>query len=591
MSGGLSFWDWLIVCLYLAFALGVGVYFSKRASSSTQEYFLSGRSLPWWLVGTSMVATTFASDTPLAITEMVRKYGLWRNWFWWNAAITHLMCVFLFARLWRRAEIVTDNELIELRYSGKPAALLRGFKAIYFGIIYNFIVMGWVINAIASVIGVMVGVNQGWQQSILVWGCSAIALTYAVMSGYWGVVITDLVQFIIAIAGSIFLAVVAFSTMGGFGGIQEKIIALKIGMGEATFNFFPPFSLSLNSPFVTMTLFLFIMWWAHYYADGGGYVIQRMASCKNEKHSLMATLFFAFTNMVRGWPWIMVALASLVLFPELSQDKEAYPMVINYCMGVGFKGLLVASFLAAFMSTIDTHLNWGASYLINDVYRRFIKKSASEVHYVRITKLTVIGLMVGGALTAFGIERISAAWELTVEMGAGIGAVLILRWFWWRVNAISEIVALTSSLVIASLFLLGKHLWPEVSIAGFELATMPFHIKTLIIVPISMVCWLIATYLTKPESQEVLNRFYRKVCPGGWWRVIDPSLIDPEKSVFNSQFIISWLAGILFIFGSTLGLGYFIFQSYTKCLVCALLSIVGGMVIWINIKNMGNYNE
>jgi len=586
MGGGLSFWDWSIVCLYLTFALGVGVYFSKRASSNTHEYFLSGRTLPWWLVGTSMVATTFASDTPLAITEMVRRHGLWRNWFWWNAAITHLMCVFLFARLWRRAEIVTDNELIELRYSGKPAALLRGFKAIYFGIIYNFIVMGWVINAIASVIGVMVGVNQSWEQGILVWGCSAIALTYAVMSGYWGVVVTDLVQFIIAIAGSIFLAVVAFSTVGGFSGLKETISVSQAGMGDATFRFFPPFSLSLDSPFVTMILFLFIMWWAHHYADGGGYVIQRMASCKNEKHSLLATLFFGFTTMVRGWPWIMVALASLVLFPELSQDKEAYPMVINYCMGVGLKGLLVVSFLAAFMSTIDTHLNWGASYLINDVYRRFIKKDASELHYVRITKLMVIGLMGGGTLTAFGIERISAAWELTVEMGAGIGAVLILRWFWWRINAMSEIVALASSLVMASLFLLGKHFWPEVSIAGFELATMPFHIKTLIIVPISIVCWLIATSLTEPESQEVLNHFYRKVCPGGWWRGIDPSLIKPDRSVFNLQFIVSWLAGILFIFGSTLGLGYFIFQSYTKGLVCMLLSIGGGVVIWIYIKRI-----
>ena len=586
MGGGLSFWDWSIVGLYLVFALGVGVYFSKRASSSTQEYFLSGRTLPWWLVGTSMVATTFASDTPLAVTEMVREHGLWRNWFWWNAAITHLMCVFLFARLWRRSEVVTDNELIELRYSGKPAALLRGFKAVYFGIVYNFIVMGWVINAIASVIGVVVGVNQGWQQSILVWGCSAIALTYAVMSGYWGVVVTDLVQFVIAIVGSIFLAVVAFSAVGGFSGIQEVLVASQTGMGDATFYFFPPFSLSLDSPFVTMIIFLFIMWWAHHYADGGGYVVQRMASCKNEKHSLLATLFFAVTNMVRGWPWIMVALASLVLFPELSQDKEAYPMVINRCMGVGLKGMLVVSFLAAFMSTIDTHLNWGASYLINDVYRRFVKKNATEVHYVRVTKLVVVGLMIGGALTAFGIERISAAWELTVEMGAGIGAVLILRWFWWRINAISEIVALASSLMMAFFFLLGKYFWPDVSVLGFELATIPFHIKTLIIVPVSIVCWLTATCLTEPESQEVLNRFYRKVCPGGWWRGIDPSLIKPDKSVFNSRFVISWLAGILFIFGTTLGLGYFIFQSYTKGLLCFLLSVAGGVIIWINIRKI-----
>jgi Na+/proline symporter len=580
----------LIVALYVIFTMGVGVYFSKRASANTQEYFLSGRTLPWWLVGTSMVATTFASDTPLAITEMVRKYGLWRNWFWWNAALTHLLCVFFFARLWRRAEVVTDNELIEMRYAGKSAAVLRGFKAIYFGIFYNFIVMGWVINAIASVIGVLLGVKEGWELSVLVWGCSAVALTYAVLSGYWGVVVTDFIQFIIAIMGSIFLAVVAFSRLGGLSGLQEKLLISPAGMGDAAFSFFPPLSLSPNSPFVSMIVFLFVMWWANHYADGGGYIIQRISSCKDEKNALFATLFFAFVNMVRGWPWIMVALASLVFFPTLSQDKEAYPLVIQYCMGAGFKGLLVASFLAAFMSTIDTHLNWGASYLLNDVYRRFIHKNAPEGHYIRVTKLMVVGLMAGGAMTAFWIERISAAWELTVEMGAGIGAVLILRWFWWRINAVSEIVALASSLLVACLFLLGKYFYPQVTILGFTFATIPFHIKTLIIVPVSIVCWLTATLLTEPEPQEVLDRFYQKVCPGGWWKVINPSFIKPDKSVFNARFVVNWFAGLLLIFGGTLGLGYVIFQSYFRAFLCILLSLLGGVTIWFTVKNGVNYD-
>ena len=580
----LSLLDWLIVALYLIFTLGVGVYFSKRASSSTQEYFLSGRTLPWWLVGTSMIATTFASDTPLAITELVRKYGLWRNWFWWNAALTHLMCVFFFARLWRRSEIVTDNELIELRYSGKPAAVLRGFKAIYFGIFYNFIVMGWVINAIASVIGVMVGVSQGWEESLLVWVCSAIALIYAVMSGYWGVVVTDFIQFIIAITGSIVLAVVSLSRLGGLSGLQERILTSQPDGGQVAFGFFPPMSFDLESPFVSMLVFLFVMWWANHYADGGGYIIQRIASCKDEKNSVLATLFFAFTNVLRGWPWIMVALASLVFFPTLSQDKNAYPMVMGYCMGVGMKGLLVASFLAAFMSTIDTHLNWGASYLLNDLYRRFIKKNASEAHYVRITKLMVIGLMAGGALTAFSIERISAAWELTAEMGAGIGAVLILRWFWWRINAVSEIVALASSLLLAFFFLLGKYFWPQATVLGFEFVTLPFHIKTLVIVPVSFACWLTATFLTEPESQEVLNRFYRKVCPGGWWRNIDRSLINPEKQVCNARFILNWFSGIFLLFGTSLGLGYALFQCYLKSLLCIIMAVLGGVIIIVTTK-------
>ena len=582
----LSLLDWFIVALYLIFTLGVGVYFSKRASSSTQEYFLSGRTLPWWLVGTSMIATTFASDTPLAITELVRKYGLWRNWFWWNAALTHLMCVFFFARLWRRSEIVTDNELIELRYSGKPAAILRGFKAVYFGIFYNCIVMGWVINAIASVIGVMAGLSQGWERSLLVWVCSAIALIYAVMSGYWGVVVTDFIQFIIAITGSVVLAVVAVSRLGGFSGLREKILTAQSDISQGTLGFFPPVSFELDSPFVSMLVFLFVMWWANQYADGGGYIIQRISSCKDEKNSVLATLFFAVTNVLRGWPWIMVALASLVFFPTLPQDKDAYPMVMGYCMGVGMKGLLVASFLAAFMSTIDTHLNWGASYLLNDLYRRFFNKNASEAHYVRITKLMVIGLMAGGAITAFSIERISVAWELTAEMGAGIGAVLILRWFWWRINAVSEIVALVSSLLLAFIFLLGKYFWPQETILGFEFATLPFHIKTLIIVPVSMACWLTATFFTEPESQEVLNRFYRKVCPGGWWKNIDRSLINPDKQVFNARFIINWFSGIALIFGTSLGLGYALFQCYIKSLLCFAIALISGVIIIVTAKKL-----
>jgi Na+/proline symporter len=345
-------------------------------------------------------------------------------------------------------------------------------------------------------------------------------------------------------------------------------------------------SLELESPFISMVIFLSVMWWANHYADGGGYIIQRIASCKDEKNSVLATLFFAFTNMIRGWPWIMVALASLVFFPTLAQDKDAYPLVMRYCLGVGMKGLLVASFLAAFMSTIDTHLNWGASYLLNDLYRRFIKKNASEAHYVRVTKLMVIGLMAGGAVTAFGIERISAAWELTAEMGAGIGAVLILRWFWWRINAVSEIVALTSSLLLAMFFLLGKYLWPQATILGFEFATIPFHIKTLIIVPVSLVCWLTATFLTEPESQAVLNRFYLKVCPGGWWRGIDTALINPDKRVLNARFVINWFSGIVLIFGTTLGLGYAIFQSYIRSLLCIIMAALSGIVIIFTIKKL-----
>ena len=401
--------DWAIIISYIIFSLGVGIYFSKRAASSTEEYFLSGRSLPWWIVGTSMVATTFAADTPLAITEFVRGPGIWQNWFWWNLLMGSLLGVFLFSRLWRRAEVLTDNELLEIRYSGKPAAFLRAFKAGYFAILYNFIVMGWVFGSIALAI---IALNY-------VGGMETLLLKLNQLLG------TD---------------VVTENTLKFIPPIPDE------GLGTQTF---------WESPFSKFLIFTTIMWWSHHGTDGGGYIIQRMSSAKNERHALLATLWFNLAHYaVRVWPWIIVAVVSIVMFPIIPSEyselgvKAGYPLVMNTLLGPGLKGILIVSFLAAFMSTIDTHLNWGVSYLINDIYRRFFKPDESERHYVFAGKIMTIVLMVLAAFTALKMQSISKAWEFIFSMGAGIGLVLILRWFWWRINAWSEITALATSIII-----------------------------------------------------------------------------------------------------------------------------------------------
>ena len=520
--------DWAIIIAYIIFSLGVGIYFSKRAGSSTEEYFLSGRSLPWWIVGTSMVATTFAADTPLAITEFVRGQGIWQNWFWWNLLLSGLLGALLFSRLWRRAEVLTDNELLEVRYSGKPAAILRAFKAGYFSILYNFIVMGWVINAMASVTAVMLNIDR-WTA---VWACVIIALIYALLSGFWGVVMTDLVQFVIAMAGSIILAIIAVNAVGGMDLLLEKLQALTSSgvVHENTLKFIPPIpnadisSLTFwESPFSKFLIFITIMWWSHHGTDGGGYIIQRMSSAKNEKHALAATLWFNIAHYaLRVWPWIAVALVSMVVFPIIPESyselgtKAGYPLIMNEFLGAGLKGLLVVSFLAAFMSTIDTHLNWGASYLVHDIYKRFIKKDANQQHYVLVSRIITVILMICSAFVAINMQSISKAWEFIFSMGAGIGLVLILRWFWWRVNAWSEITALATSILITiSLEILA---WTQTISGGntYELfgvspvlfgIPLQVHHKLMIIVPLAVIAWVSVTFLTEPESDETLMTF------------------------------------------------------------------------------------
>ena len=592
--------DWSIIISYILFSLGVGIYFSKRAASSTEEYFLSGRSLPWWIVGTSMVATTFAADTPLAITEFVRGPGIWQNWFWWNLLMGSLLSVFLFSRLWRRAEILTDNELLELRYSGKPAAFLRAFKAGYFAILYNFIVMGWVINAMASVVSVMLNMDK-WTA---VWLCVIIALVYAILSGFWGVVVTDLVQFVIAMFGSIALAIIALNYVGGMVVLLSKLNEL-LGSDVVTDNtlkFIPPIpdtgvatQTFWESPFSKFLIFISVMWWSHHGTDGGGYIIQRMSSAKNERHALLATLWFNIAHYaLRVWPWIIVAVVSIVMFPIIPSEyselgvKAGYPLVMNTLLGPGLKGILIVSFLAAFMSTIDTHLNWGVSYLINDIYKRFFKPNESERHYVLVGKIMTVILMILAAFTALKMQSISKAWEFIFAMGAGIGLVLILRWFWWRVNAWSEITALATSIVITISFEIIAYFQTinnnlEYSLFGYAPSifgmSLQVHHKLMIIVPIAIIAWVTVTFFTEPEPMTKLESFYKRVQPGGWWGPVTSSFDHTLQPVTKGIFIL-WLAGVMMIYGFTFGIGNLIFQNYSSSVILFGFAGMGSYLIW-----------
>ena len=592
--------DWSIIISYILFSLGVGIYFSKRAASSTEEYFLSGRSLPWWIVGTSMVATTFAADTPLAITEFVRGPGIWQNWFWWNLLMGSLLSVFLFSRLWRRAEILTDNEVLELRYSGKPAAFLRAFKAGYFAILYNFIVMGWVINAMASVVSVMLNMDK-WTA---VWLCVIIALVYAILSGFWGVVVTDLVQFVIAMFGSIALAIIALNYVGGMEVLLSKLNEL-LGTDVVTDNtlkFIPPIpdtgvatQTFWESPFSKFLIFISVMWWSHHGTDGGGYIIQRMSSAKNERHALLATLWFNIAHYaLRVWPWIIVAVVSIVMFPIIPSEyselgvKAGYPLVMNTLLGPGLKGILIVSFLAAFMSTIDTHLNWGVSYLINDIYKRFFKPNESERHYVLVGKIMTVILMILAAFTALKMQSISKAWEFIFAMGAGIGLVLILRWFWWRVNAWSEITALATSIVITISFEIIAYFQTinnnlEYSLFGSAPSifgmSLQVHHKLMIIVPIAIIAWVTVTFFTEPEPMTKLESFYKRVQPGGWWGPVTSSFDHTLQPVTKGIFIL-WLAGVMMIYGFTFGIGNLIFQNYSASVILFGIAGIGSYLVW-----------
>lgn len=574
----MTYIDYAIIIFYFIFSFSIAILYSKRASKSTNEFFLSGRNLPWYLAGLSMVATTFAADTPLAVTELVARNGVSGNWLWWNFVFGGLLTVFFFAKLWRRAGIMTEVEFAEIRYSGKPARFLRGFRAVYLGLFMNVIIMGWVNKAMVSV---LVGIFDLPENSVFIYVIIAMLVVaiYSALSGLWGVVITDAVQFIIAMIGCIILAVFVINSpqVGGIDGMKSKL-------PDFVFDFFPKITKG-NSSFgnvfaLTPIMFLAyvgIQWWASWYPGaepgGGGYVAQRMMSAKNEKHSLFATLFFQIAHYaLRPWPWILVGLGVLIIYPDLSSTnpKMAYIYAIRDFLPTGLRGLLVAAFFAAYMSTIATQLNWGTSYLINDFYKRFLIRQQDEKHYVLISRIVTIFLMVISIIVTIFIERISGAWEFIFECGAGVGLVLILRWYWWRINAWSEISA-----IITPFFLL-----PIVKYFHIE-----FPISLFYLVAATTIVWLVVTFITKPTDEKTLLEFYRRVHPGGkLWEPISSKIPDTrEESNFKMMFL-NWIFGIALVYSSLFGIGSFILKEYENALIYLLIAIFSIIIISRNLQ-------
>lgn len=538
--------DYIIIAAYLLFSMIIAVVYAKRARTSTQQFFLSGRKLPWWIAGTAMVATTFAADTPLAVTELVRSGGIAGNWLWWNMVAANIVTVFFFAKLWRRAGVTTDIEFIELRYSGKEASFLRGFKALYLGLFANCIIMGWVNVALAQILAHLAGIQE--HVFFIVIATMIFVGLYSAVGGLWAVAVTDFVQFIIAMGGCIVLAfvVIAHPSINGIEGLIHKLSPQALS--------FIPFGDSASIPLAAFLLYIGVQWWACWYPGaepgGGGYVAQRMMSSKNETHSLKATLWFTIAHFtLRPWPWIIVALATIVLYPEVpaEQSKATYIFAIRDFLPHGLKGLLVAAFLAAYMSTISTHLNWGSSYLVNDLYRRFVAPKKSERHYVVIAQVCTLLLVIISSALIFVIDSISGAWAFIIECGAGIGPVLMLRWYWWRINAWSEIAAMAAPI-------------PAVIVSRFVFdITFPYNL--LIIVPFTTLCWLAVTFLTRPVDNDKLQSFYKTVTPEFGFAPVRKVLGHPVHYTLFWFRILQTLLGIIATYSLLFGIGAFILQK------------------------------
>ena len=574
--------DWVIVGLYLIISFLVAVYFSKRAGKNIEEFFLSGRRLPWWVAGTSMVATTFATDTPLAVTELVARNGIAGNWLWWNFILGGMLTVFFFARLWRRAAVVTDVEFIELRYSGKSGAFLRGFRALYLGLFINVVVMGWVNLAMISILEGMFGIPSS-QVRYYVFGAMLFVAVYSALAGLWGVAFNDAIQFVIAMTGTTILMFVVLRRpeVGGISGLQAQLpdwffqFTPVVGGVEAVAGG----ALTLTvSAFVA---YIFIQWWASWYPGsepgGGGFIAQRMLSAKDEKNALLATLWFTVAHYcLRPWPWILVGLATLVLYPDLGPEEKrlGYIYAMRDFLPAGLKGLLVATFLAAYMSTMTTLFNWGTSYLVNDFYKRFLHSGASDRHYVFVSRSATFLLMVASVLVTLVIHTISGAWQFIIEAGAGIGLVLILRFYWWRINAWSEIVA-----TIVPFFVYGYvSLYTEIA----------FPVSLYYIVSVTTVAWLAVTMLTPPVDQQHLIRFYEKVRPGGigWSRLRRAAPHVQPDSGFGWLFV-DWLCGTILVYGGVFGVGKLIFGHYALGLAFLLVGGLGGAVIYWDLSRRG----
>lgn len=610
----LSLFDWAVIAAYFLFNLGIGLYYARRARGSTSEFFLSGRDVPWWLAGTSMVATTFAADTPLAVTGIVAENGIAGNWLWWNFVMSGMMTVFLYARLWRRAGVMTDIEFAELRYSGRPAAFLRGFRALYLGIPINCIILGWVNLAMIKILRETLGFDelvagQPWAENLQTsWGIDApvsvliligillFTAFYTTISGLWGVLVTDLFQFVLKMGMVILLAILAVNAVGGIDVLKSKIAVLDSASGHAgsRLDFLPPLD-SVWMPLVTLFVYLGVIWWASWYPGaepgGGGYVAQRIFSAKNERHGLLATLWFNVAHYaLRPWPWILTALASLVLYPDLVDKESGYikTLMDPAIFPPYLRGFMIAAFAAAYMSTIGTQLNWGASYVINDFYRRFLVRSAGEKHYVIASQVVTVLLMFISLVVTFNLDSIGGAWKLLLVTGAGTGTVLLLRWFWWRINAWSEVSAMVVAAAV-SLFL--QIYWGWDSDSSRE--PKQFGYLMLVTVGLTTLAWLAVTLLTPPEPREKLVTFYKKVRPAGpGWKPIAAAAGRLEGGPSESltvQFV-NWIVGCVLIYASMFGLGKLIFKEWLVGAVYLAVAAIAAGIISHNLSR-ANWSE
>lgn len=581
--------DWIVIALYFAFTIGIGAYYRKKATSSVNDFFISGRKVVWWLAGTSMVATTFSADTPLAVTGLVAKNGIAGNWIWWSLLFSGMLTVFFYARLWRRAEVMTDVEFAEIRYSGGPAKFLRGFRAIYLGLPVNLIIMGWVNLAIVKIMMLTLGVGKV-EALVLAVGLMVLTASVSTLSGLWGVLVTDLFQFVLMMTMVILLAVVAVDAAGGMAHLMEGLKAVDASRaGAGSITAFVPNLDSVWMPVITFVVYISVNWWASWYPGaepgGGGYIAQRIFSAKNEKHSVLATLWFNIAHYaLRPWPWILVALVAVVQYrhnPVFQADPEkGYIMVLMQDLPVYLRGLMLAAFAAAYMSTMSTQLNWGASYIMNDFYRRFLVKNKTEKHYVTMSQVVTILLMVISAVVTFYMNSIANAWKFLIALGAGTGLVYILRWFWWRINAWSEVssmaAALVTSLTLENYFHLS------------DAQPKQFAYLVLLTVLITTVVWLAVTFLTKPEEKETLIAFYRRVHPSSkMWGPIarEASDVTPDKDgIFN---LVDWLSGVAMIYLALFGTGNIIFGKTLIGIAMIAFGAVFGAIIYFDLNKRG----
>jgi solute:Na+ symporter, SSS family len=622
--------DWMVIAIYLALNLLISLYYRRRSSGSTEEFFVSGRNVSWWLAGTSMVATTFAADTPLLVTGLVAKNGISGNWLWWSQCLSGMMTVFFFARYWRRSEIVTDVEFVELRYGGKPAAFLRGFRALYLGALMNCLILGWVIKAMISITTVLLGdaIAQGRVLQVALGGhvlfhytlgapshtalliCVLILVPftgiYTFIGGLWGVLVTDLFQFILKMSMIIVLAWVAVQKIGGMTLLKIQLSHVNSAVQQtgrptgSILSFLPSFHLGWTTdalwtlPVITFALYLAVQWWASWYPGaepgGGGYVAQRMFSAKDEKNSLGATLWFNIAHYaLRSWPWIVTGLVAVAVYSPIgglhpnaefaAEPEKGYVMVLRDFLPPALRGLMIAAFLAAFMSTVGTQLNWGTSYLINDFYRRFIVRRGSEKHYVLVSKLFIVLLVILSGYTAAHITSIQSAWQLLLGMGAGTGGVLLLRWYWWRINAWSEISSMIAAFVVS------------VSLQSLNFSgnsSVVFAKTAMITTAATTIVWLVTTLLTRPEENERLLRFYRRVQPTvhGWRHIaqLAPE-IKPVRDFAANTF--DWVMGCTLVYCCMFGIGELVLQAWLAGFLLLLCGAVAGYLIYWSLSRRG----